>query len=140
MADVKTKPNDASPSKFVNAIEDDQKRKDCKLLMKMMKAATGKRPKMWGDSIVGYGSYHYKYKSGREGDWFLIGFSPRKREISLYIMDGFDAHQKLLKKLGKHKTSVCCLYIKRLADVDVDVLEKVIHASAKSMIKNPKTC
>lgn len=140
MADVKTKPNDASPSKFVNAIEDDQKRKDCKLLMKMMKAATGKRPKMWGDSIVGYGSYHYKYKSGREGDWFLIGFSPRKREISLYIMDGFDAHQKLLKKLGKHKTSVCCLYIKRLADVDVDVLEKIIHASAKSMIKNPKTC
>ena len=136
----KTKPTGKSPSKFVNAIEDEQKRKDCKLLMKMMKAATGKRPKMWGDSIVGYGSYHYKYKSGREGDWFLTGFSPRKRELSLYIMDGFDAHAKLLKKLGKHKTSVCCLYIKKLEDVDVDVLEKIINASAKSMIKNPKTC
>lgn len=140
MADVKTKPTSASPTKFINAIEDEQKRKDCKLLMKMMKAATGKRPKMWGDSIVGYGSYHYKYKSGREGDWFLVGFSPRKREISLYIMDGFDAHKKLLKKLGKHKTSVCCLYVKRLGDVDVTVLEKIINASAKSMMEHPKMC
>ena len=140
MSDLKTKPTDASPTKFVNAIEDETKRKDCKQLMKMMKAATGKRPKMWGDSIVGYGSYHYKYKSGREGDWFLTGFAPRKRELSIYIMDGFKPHSKLLKKLGKHKTSVCCLYIKKLDDIDLDVLQQIIDASVESMVENPKVC
>ena len=140
MSDQKTKPTGASVTEFINAIQDDAKRKDCRLLMKMMKAATGKRPKMWGDSIVGYGKYHYKYKTGREGDWFLTGFAPRKRELTLYIMDGFDPHKKQLKKLGNHKTSVCCLYIKKLADVDLDVLEEIVNNSAQRMIENPKMC
>lgn len=140
MSDAKTKPTDASPTQFINAIEDKQKRADCKMVMKLMKAATGKRPKMWGDSIVGYGSYHYKYSSGREGDWPLIAFSPRKRDLSLYIMDGFDKRPKQMKKLGKFKTGKCCLYIKRLEDVDLEVLEEIINESAQSMAEDPKMC
>ena len=140
MSDLKTKPTNASPTQFVNAIEDKQKRADCKVLMKLMKAATGKRPKMWGDSIVGYGTYHYKYKSGHEGDWPLIAFSPRKRELSLYIMDGFDKRPKVMKRLGKFKTGKCCLYVKKLEDVDLAVLEQLINDSAKSMAENPKCC
>ncbi len=131
MAEPKTKRNNASVSAFLNAVEDPQKRKDCKTLAKMMKAITGAQPKMWGASMVGYGSYHYTYASGREGDWFLTGFSPRKQNLTLYIMPGFRNHAKLLKKLGKHKTGKACLYIKTLEDVDLDILHELIEESVE---------
>jgi hypothetical protein len=132
-AELKTKKNNTSVSAFINSIEDEQKRKDSKAIMKLMKAATGARPKMWGSSIVGYGEYSYKYASGREGDWMAIGFSPRKANLTLYIMDGFKEHQALLAKLGKFKTGKSCLYIKRLSDVDLKVLEKMVALSIKNM-------
>ncbi len=129
MAELKTKKTKASVSAFLNAIEDDQQRKDAKTIAKVMKEATGARPAMWGPNMVGFGQYHYKYASGREADWFLTGFSPRKQNLTVYIMDGFKARGALLKKLGKHKTGKSCLYVKRLADVDVDVLCRLIEAS-----------
>ena len=133
--ELKTKVNDASVTKFLNSVDDEQKRKDCFEIMKMMNQATKAEPKMWGSSIVGFGSYHYKGASGREGDWMLTGFSPRKQNLTLYLMGGFNAHTDLLKKLGKHKTSVGCLYIKKLSDVDVNVLKKLISESVKVMKK-----
>jgi len=133
MAELKTKVNKASVNEFLNAIEDDAVRKDCKEIAKIMKEVTKETPKMWGTSIVGYGSYHYKYASGREGDWFISGFSPRKHTITLYIMSGFDRYNKLLKKLGKHATGKSCLYIKRLADVDQKILKELIKESVKIM-------
>lgn len=133
MAELKTKENNASVSAFVKSIENDEKRKDCQTLLALMKEITGKRPKMWGDSIVGFGRYHYKYKSGREGDWFVTGFSPRKQNLTVYIMCGFDDYEGLLKKLGKYKTAVSCLYIKRLSDVDLNVLRELIAKSVEDM-------
>lgn len=133
MAELKTKENNASVTEFLKNIEDETKRKDCRVLLSMMKEITGKKPKMWGDSIVGFGNYHYKYKSGREGDWFVTGFSPRKQNLTVYIMCGFDDYEPLLKKLGKHKTAVSCLYIKRLDDVDGDVLRELIAKSVEDM-------
>lgn len=133
MADLKTKETKASVSAFLNAIDDPQKRKDCKAIAAMMRKATGARAKMWGPSIVGYGRYHYKYESGREGEFMRAGFSPRKQAITLYIMTGFKAYDPLMKKLGKHKTGKSCLYIKSLSDVDTDVLEKLINASVDAM-------
>ena len=129
MSDLKTKPTGKSVSEFINAIEDPGKRADCKAIMKMMQEATGARPKMWGPSIVGYGSYRYKYESGREGEWFLSGFSPRKQATTLYIMAGFKRYNDLMKKLGKHKTGRSCLYIKRLDDIDTKVLKQLIRES-----------
>jgi len=102
-------------------------------LVRIMKAAVGTAPKMWGASIVGFGEYRYKYASGRENDWFLVGFSPRKQDLTLYIMGGFDRHGALMSKLGKHKTRGSCLYIKRLSDIDTAVLEKLVSASVKHM-------
>jgi hypothetical protein len=116
--DVKTKVNDASVTDFLNSVTDEQKRKDSLEILKIMKQITKEEPKMWGASIVGFGSYHYKGASGREGDWMLTGFSPRKQNLTLYLMHGFDEQKDLLKKLGKHKTSMGCLYIKKLDDVD----------------------
>ena len=110
-------------------IPDEKVRDDCFALIKLMKKATGANPKMWGSSIIGFGNYHYKYDSGHEGDSCLTGFSPRKQNISLYIMPGFTQHPTLLKKLGKHKAGKGCLYIKRLEDVDVNVLESLIKES-----------
>jgi len=136
MAELKTKVNKASVSEFLNSIEDDAVRKDCKEIAEIMKEVTKEKPKMWGTSIVGYGSYHYKYASGREGDWFVTGFSPRKQTITLYIMSGFDRYNELLKKLGKHATGKSCLYIKRLADVDKKVLKELIKESVKVMKKH----
>ncbi len=136
MAELKTQKNKASVSTFLNAIEDDGQRKDAKTVAKIMKELTGTRPAMWGPNIVGFGSYHYKYASGREGDWFLTGFSPRKGNLTLYIMDGFKARAGLLKKLGKHKTGKSCLYIKRLEDVDVGVLRQLITTSIKHCSKS----
>lgn len=131
MAELKTKKNNASVKEFLDSIEDEQKRKDCQEISKMMRKASGKMPKMWGDSIVGFGEYHYKYASGREGDMCRIGFSPRKQNIVVYIVDGFEKYEKLMAKLGKHKTGKSCLYIKRLEEIDKTVLEKLIVESLK---------
>src|SRR5688572_8709927 len=129
--ELKTKVNAASVEGFLNSVTDEQKREDCFEILKLMKQVTKETPKMWGTSIIGFGSYHYKGASGREGDWLLTGFSPRKENLTLYIMGGFDAHKGLLKKLGKYKTSVGCLYIKKLEDVDKKVLKELIAESVK---------
>jgi hypothetical protein len=133
MAELKTRQNNASVTAFLAAVEDRQQRSDSKKLSKMMREATGSRAKMWGSSIVGFGSYHYKYASGQEGDWPLVGYSPRKQNLSIYIMAGFAGSDKLLAKLGKHKTGKSCLYIKRLEDVDEKVLNTLIEKSVKHM-------
>ena len=138
MSELKTKVNKASVTKFLNTIEDEEKRRDCLEILKFMKQITKEEPKMWGASIVGFGSYHYKGASGREGDWFLTGFSPRKQNLTLYLMGGLSEQADLLKKLGRHKTSVGCLYIKKLEDVDIKVLKEIITKSVKAMKKITK--
>jgi hypothetical protein len=135
MAELKTQKNKGSVTKFVSLVENEQRREDSKVLLKIFKEVTGKKPVMWGNSIIGYGEYHYKYKSGQEGDWPRTGFSPRKAYLAIYIMAGFKKYQKLLDKLGKHKHSVSCLYIKKLSDVDVVVLKKLIRDGLKDMKK-----
>ena len=135
MAELKTKLNDADPKAFLESIEDEAKRKDSYEILKMMEDISGCPPKMWGSSIIGFGSYQYKYASGREGDWLIAGFSPRKQSFSLYIMSGFDRYNELLAKLGKHKTGKACLYIKRLDDVDRSVLYELIQTSYQRMDK-----
>jgi hypothetical protein len=134
-AELKTKVNKASVEDFLNSVEDEQKRKDCFEISKIMTQVTKEKPKMWGASIVGFGTYHYKGASGREGDWMLTGFSPRKQNLTLYLMGGFDMHKDLLKKLGKFKTSVGCLYIKKLDDVDKKVLKQLVTQTVKTMKK-----
>ncbi len=136
MAELKTRVNDASVKDFLNDVEDDQKRQDCFDLVDLMTDITGEEPKMWGPSIVGFGSYRYRYDSGREGDWMQVGFSPRKQALTLYIMSGFSRYQKLMAKLGKHKTGKSCLYIKRLSDVDADVLRELITLSVEQVRKS----
>ena len=132
-AEVKTKVNEASVERFLNSVADEAARKDCFELLKMMKQVTKEEPKMWGTSIVGFRSYHYKGASGREGDWFLTGFSPRKQNLTLYLNHGFDVHEDLLKKLGKYKTGMGCLYVKKLEDVDKKVLKELVTESVKRM-------
>lgn len=129
MAELKTKPTDESVTAFLNSVSDERKREDCFTLLELMQEVTEAEPTMWGNSIVGFGTYHYKYASGREGDWFLAGFAPRKQNLTLYIMAGFDAYDGLLAQLGKHKTGKSCLYIKRLDDVDMDVLRQLVASS-----------
>ena len=129
LAELKTKKNDQSVEKFLNTVIDPSKREDCFEIMKLMQEVTQEEPKMWGDSIVGFGDYHYKYKSGREGDWFQIGFSPRKRNITLYIMSGFTKYEEILEKLGKHKTGKSCLYINKLSDVNKETLTQLATES-----------
>ena len=126
MAENKTKPTEVSVAAFIEAITDDGKRADAKVLAKLMQSASGEKPKMWGPSIIGFGSYHYKYDSGREGDMPVIAFSPRKAATVVYGAIGFDGAEKLLAKLGKHTTGKGCLYIKKLADVDAKVLEAML--------------
>ena len=133
MAELKTKKTSASVVAFLNAVEDKNKRADCKVVAKMMREATGKRAKMWGSAIVGFDSYDYTYDSGRSGSWPVCGFSPRAQNISVYIMPGFGKFEKLLAKLGKFKIGKSCLYIKSLGDVDEIVLNKLIAASVKEM-------
>ena len=130
MAELKTKVTRASVEKFLEGIKDEKKREDCFQLLKIMKKATKAEPKMWGTSIIGFGDYHYVYASGREGDWFLTGFSPRAQNLTLYMMGGFDA--STLKKLGKYKTGKGCLYINKLEDVDLKVLNELIVKSLKN--------
>jgi Domain of unknown function (DU1801) len=122
----KTKQTTASVAAYLAAIDDEARRKDCKALATMMKKATGRAPKMWGESIVGFDTYHYRYASGQEGDWPVLGFSARKGPISVYVSAGYDGAQDLLARLGKHKAGKACLYIKRLADVDAGVLEQLL--------------
>lgn len=131
MADNKTTPNEQNVEQFLNAIEDERKRKDSFAILELMKQITGLEPKMWGSSIVGFGSYHYKYESGREGDAILAGFSPRKQNLTLYHMGGFEQLGDLLSKLGKHTTGKGCLYIKRLDDIDLPTLKALIEESFK---------
>ena len=133
MAELKTKKTNASVSQFLNAVEGKQRRADCKTVARLMRAATGNVAKLWGPSMVGYGSYDYKYASGREGNWFLCGFSPRAQSLTLYIMPGFSESGSLMSKLGKYKTGKSCLYIKKIDDVDLAVLKQLIDESVKHM-------
>jgi len=130
LAEIKTKETAASVEDFINSVEGEQKRIDSFVILEMMRKATGEEPKMWGSSIIGFGNKRYKSpNTGREVDWLLIGFSPRKANISLYISVGIQEHAAALKKLGKHKTGVGCLYINKLADIDLKVLEGMINVS-----------
>ncbi len=138
MAELKTKKTNASVAVYLNAIADKQKRADCKAVARMMRDATGKRARMWGGSLVGYGSYDYKYASGREGTWFICGFSPRAQNITIYIMPGFSGFKKLMNRLGKYKTGKSCLYIKKLEDIDQNVLKDLITGSVNEMRRRYK--
>ena len=135
MAELKTQRTKASVSAFLNAIEDPDKRRDAKAVHKLMKEVTGAKPAMWGPSIVGYGTYRFRYESGREGEWMLTGFSPRKQALTLYIMAGFTGSEPLLEKLGKFKTGKACLYVKKLEDIDMKVLERLVRKSVKAKSK-----
>lgn len=135
MATLKTQPTRASASAFVAAIPDAARRRDCRTLLRLMREVTGEKPTMWGDSMVGFGSYHYKYASGREGDWFLTGFSPRQDALTIYLMTGFEPQAALIAKLGKHKTGKSCLYINKLEDIDMNVLKELVTESVEHMKK-----
>ena len=139
MAENKTKATGASVTAFINSIDDKQKRADARKVAAMMRKATGKRAKLWGPSIVGYGTYHYKYASGREGDFLMTGFSPRKQALTVYVIPGFEHFETLMNKLGKYKTGKSCLYIKRLSDVDEKILEQLINRSVKYMREHYET-
>ena len=133
MAELKTKPTDQSAEAFLNGLTDENKRRDAFTILELMRKISQAEPKMWGASIIGFGDYHYKYASGREGDWFQIGFSPRKQDLTLYLIQGFKQYGDLLAKLGKFKTSKGCLYIRRLSDIDLPTLEVLIK---KSLVKS----
>jgi hypothetical protein len=130
MSDLKTQPSDESVQAFIDSIAGEQRREECQTVLELMREVTGEEPRMWGESIVGFGQYHYKYASGREGDWFEVGFSPRKRNLTIYLNYGFDEDTGLMARLGKHKTGVACLYVNKLQDVDLEVLREVIRRSA----------
>jgi len=133
MAELKTKATNESVTAFLNKVTDKDRRDDCFAVLEIMKDVTGEEPKMWGPSIVGFGRYHYKYESGREGEWMITGFSPRKGDLTLYIMPGLDVFPDLMKRLGKFKTGKSCLYIKKLEDVDPGVLRQLVKQSVKKM-------
>jgi Domain of unknown function (DU1801) len=135
MAELKTKPTNENVEKYLKGVTDPVKRQDSLTILKLMTEITGQKPKMWGTSIIGFGSYHYKYASGQEGDWLIIGFSPRKQNLTLYVLNGSAGEDELLQRLGKHSTGKSCLYIKRLDDVDLPTLKKLIKRSFKSKIK-----
>ncbi|KPL79372.1 hypothetical protein ADN00_02730 [Ornatilinea apprima] len=133
MYELKTKINDQPVEAFLNKVEDPQKQQDSFAILDMMAEITGQPPRMWGDSLVGFGKYQYKYASGHQGEWFLVGFSPRKQNLTLYFMSGFDEYDGLVAKLGKYKTGKSCLYIKKLEDVNQGVLRELIELSIKLM-------
>ena len=133
MAELKTKPTEQSVEQFLQSVPDEGRRQDCFTILELMRQITGQEAKLWGSSIVGFGSYHYKYASGHEGDSFVTGFSPRKQNLTLYIMAGFDQYEALMQKLGKHTTGKSCLYIKRLADIDLPTLKELIQQSVNHM-------
>jgi hypothetical protein len=134
-ADLKTKSTGENVAKFLDGITDEKRRKDCYTVLKLMREITKAEPKMWGDSIVGFGRYHYIYESGREGEWFLTGFSPRKQNLTIYIMAGFEEYAELMSKLGKYKTGKSCLYIKKLEDIELSILKKLIKKSVDHISK-----
>ena len=133
MAEPKTKPTKASVNEFLNQITDKERRDDCFAVAKIMEEITGDKPKMWGPSIVGFGTYHYKYASGREGDWPVAAFSPRKKDLTLYLTPGFDQQTEMMEKLGTHSCGKSCLYIKRLSDIHMPTLKKLIKKSIKDL-------
>lgn len=135
MVELKTKQNDQDVFEFLNAIEDEQRKSDCLTLVKLFQEITNEHPKMWGTSMVGFGSYHYKYDSGREGDSFLIGFSPRKQNLTIYITAGFEAYDPIMQELGKYKTGSSCLYAKKLSDIRTDKLKELAKASIAAIKK-----
>ncbi len=139
MAELKTQRNNQSVDAFLDGIDDERKRHDSREILALMQRVTGEKPVMWGDSIIGFGSYRYKYASGRQAEWFLTGFSPRKQNLTLYIMSGFEDYEKLLDKLGKYKTGKSCLYINKMDDVDQGVLEKLVQASVVHMKERNET-
>jgi hypothetical protein len=132
MAANKTQKTTASVTAFIDGIADEATRKDCRAVLKLMKEATGATPKMWGPAIVGFGDWHYKYDSGREGDWFLAGFSPRKANLTLYLLPNLEAHEANLRVLGKHTVGKSCIYIRRLADIDQAVLKRMVRNAMRS--------
>ena len=136
MAELKTTKNDASVTAFLESIDDETKRADCFELVEIMRDVTGEEPAMWGSSIVGFGAYHYVYESGREGDWMLTGFAPRKQALTMYIMSGFSEYEELLASLGKFKTGKACLYVKKLDDIHRPTLVKLIRASVRDKIES----
>ncbi|MBA3354551.1 MAG: DUF1801 domain-containing protein [Pyrinomonadaceae bacterium] len=133
MEEAKTQPTKESVSGFLKKVSDKDRREDCLKVLEIMKDVTGEEPKMWGSSIVGFGRYHYKYESGREGESMITGFSPRKGDLTLYIIGGFEPVSDLMARLGKHKIGKSCLYLKKLADVDAGVLRKIVEKSVKGM-------
>jgi hypothetical protein len=135
MAELKTKQNNLSVDKFLKNVKDESTRKDCYAIIDIMKKITKEEPKMWGPSIIGFGKYHYKYASGHEGDMCIAGFSPRKQNLTIYIMPGFDRYPDLMKNLGKFKTGKSCLYFKKLEDIEINVLKKLITESVKNTKK-----
>lgn len=138
MAELKTQPTDESVELFLNSVESEKKRADSFTILKLMREVTGSEPQMWGDSIIGFGQYRYRYASGRQGEWFLVGFSPRKRNLTFYIISGFDGYDSLLGELGKFTTGKSCLYINKLEDIDLDTLRELIRRSVDHMIEaNP---
>lgn len=137
MSENKTQVTDASVDTFIDSVSDEQKRVDSRALVALMTRLTGHPPKMWGDSIVGFGSYHYKYASGREGDMPWTGFSPRKQAMTVYLWYGFEEDQALMKQLGKYKVGKACLYFKKLEDIDQSVLEKLIEKTIARGFANP---
>lgn len=133
MGKVRTAENDQDVGRFLSRVKDSEQKADCETLLAMLGEITGEKPRMWGSSIIGFGKYHYVYDSGREGEWPIIGFSPRARNLSIYIMPGFSGFAAQLKKLGKHKTGKSCLYINRLADVELEVLKEIAAQSVAEM-------
>lgn len=139
MAELKTRPNEADVTTFLESVADKARRQDCLAVLELMQEVTGCPPRMWGDSIVGFGSYHYRYASGREGDWFLTGFSPRKNDLTLYVMVGLTQSEERLRRLGKCKTGKSCLYVKKLADINSEVLRELIQESVEAL-REGRTC
>lgn len=133
MAELKTKKNDGDIESFISSVENDTRRKDAEVLLSLMRDVTSDSGAMWGSSLVGFGSYDYTYKSGHSGSWFAVGFSPRKQNTVVYIMPGFEEQTAILDRLGKHKIGKSCLYINKLADVDMDVLRELVEMSFRTM-------
>jgi hypothetical protein len=130
-ADMKTVPSRRDVEEFLDGVADERRRAECRAVMAMMRDVTGEEPRLWGPSIIGFGRYHYRYESGREGEWFLTGVAPRKGALTVYVMAGFDRYEELMARLGKHTTGKSCLYIKRLDDIDTDVLRELVDRSVR---------
>ena len=136
MSELKTRPTDLDVTEFLNAIQDEDKRKDCIALADLMQRVTGEKPEMWGDGMIGYGRYTYRYTSGRTGEWMKTGFAPRKGNITIYIMAYLENYPEIMPRLGKYKTGKSCIYIKRLTDIDTAVLEELIRQSLQSLMSS----